>query len=247
MTEHSGIPLSLRKRVFKLLDKDPLLKPMQICNLIEGITYEQNGEVVTQYKKQWKKEYKSQRGLIRSCPDDVHNVFYKGVLPPNVVRDARSKPLPFGWRLSRSKNKFWLFKSTLGRVRFFETGTVEIFVRKPANLGKCMQLFCDAFTKNYLITDIRVVDQFKAGLMIRFHATYKTGQRLPYMKITTFEDTHRLIFVSGDSTHPDCYEIIKEYSAEVEQARRLFEELRLGLLGGNGDARSKPLGRDYSI
>ena len=154
MTEHSDIPISLRKRVFKLLDKDPLLKPKEICKLLDGVDYKQNGEVVSQYKKQWKKEYKSQRGLIRSCPDDVHNAFYKGDW--KVVRMLVG--CLFGeyisWKSSNAKNRFLFFKSTW-RIRFFETGTVELWVRKPANHGKVMQLFCDAFTWTKLIDSIR--------------------------------------------------------------------------------------------
>ena len=41
------------------------------------------------------------------------------------------------------------------------------------------------------------------------------------MKITAFQGTHRFTFVSGDKTHPTCDEIILEYRAEVERARRV--------------------------
>jgi hypothetical protein len=135
----------------------------------------------------------------------------------------------------------------LGRIRFFESGTVELFVRKPANLGKALQLFSDGFTRNYLITDIRVVDEFKAGLMMRCHATYKTGQRLPYKKITSFEDTHRFVFVSGDRTHPDCFEFMIEYHAEVEQARAFMDQLKEFFKSSGLNGAVKPLSRDYSV
>jgi hypothetical protein len=251
MTEHSGIPLSLRKRVFKLLDKDPLLKPMQICNLIEGLSYKQNGEVVTQYKKQWKKEYKSQRGFIRSCPDDVHNAFYKGKL--KGVKDVLSR-LPSlvsisNWKLSRAKNRYWVFKSELGRIRFFETGTVELWVRKPASDGKAMQLFSHAFTWTKLVDSISVVEEFQKTLMRKMHTLFDYGQRVPYMKVTAFQGTHKFTYVSGDKSHPTCGEFMFEYHAEVESARRLFEQMEnfFSQFSSNEGTRSKPLSRDYSV
>jgi hypothetical protein len=250
-SECSDIPLSLRKRVFKLLDKDPLLKPKEICKLLDGIDYKQNGEVVTQYKKQWKKEYKSQRGLIRSCPDDVHNAFYKGKV--QGVRDVLGKlPSLVGvssWKLSRAKNKYWVFKSDLGRVRFFETGTVELWVRKPASDGKAMQLFSHAFTWTKLIDSISVVEDFQKTLMRKMHTLFDYGQRVPYMKVTAFQGSHRFTYVSGDKSHPTCGEFMFEYHAEVEGARRLFEQMENffnQFSGATKDARSKPLGEDYS-
>jgi hypothetical protein len=141
-----------------------------------------------------------------------------------------------------------LFKNSLGRIRLFETGTVEIFVRKPASLGKCKQLFSDAFTRLYLIENIRVVDNFFKELVTRSHMTYKVGMRVPYMKVTTFQDTHKMIFVAGDRTHPDCYEFVLEYHAEVENARALMEQFRQ-FVGDfrNGEGGPKPLGKmDYS-
>ena len=260
---------SLRQRVFKALDKNPLLTAKSLGKVLE-LSIDLQDYYKGYFKKlksEWKCHHIKEQGSICSCPDDVHNVFYRGVLP-KVVGDFIRKNLfevweragwdrwayperfdsQTGWRLTRSKNKYLLYKSSLGRIRLFQTGTVEIFVRKPANLGKCKQLFSDAFTRHYLVSDLKVIDGFFAGLMRRFHATYKTGQRMPYMKITTFEDTHRLTFVTGDRTHPDCVEIIAEYHAEVEQARRLFDEIRLGF-GSNGSegVGPKPLGKmDYS-
>jgi hypothetical protein len=257
---------NLRKLVFSELDRNPLLSPKSLAILL-GFNEAQKKYYrgyIRKLKYDWKRNHQKQRDSIRSCPDEVHNAYYKGVLPKGVVDEvvkllfdvwgrAGSDKWIFpslpggldGWRQTKSRNHYLLFKSRVGRIRFFMSGTVEIFVRKPASLGRCMQLFSDAFTRHYLISDIRCVDVFRLGLMRRFHGTYKTGQRLPYMKITTFEDTHNFTFISGDRSHPDCYEFIVEYHAEVEQARRLFEELKEGFsLGIN--AKGVPLKDDYS-
>ena len=173
MKEYSHIPDSLRQRVFKLLNKNPLLKPQDICELL----HETNRGVITQYKKQWKKEYKSQRGLIRSIPDDVHNAFYKGKLDGKLAVDilsyVRRKNVSVGggrlklWRLSKAKNRYGIFKNALGRIRLFENGTVELWVRKPASTGKAMQLFSNAFTWTELIDSIKTIEAFQKTLMIK--------------------------------------------------------------------------------
>lgn len=251
MKEYSHIPDSLRKQVFKLLDKDPLLKPKKICKLLD-LNYKERGAVVTQYKKQWKKEYASQRGLIRSCPDDVHNAFYKGKLVGVDGLIGRLRRENFSvWKLSRAKNRYWIFKSKLGRVRFFETGTVELWVRKPASGGKAMQLFSHAFTWTKLVDSISAVEAFQKTLMRKMHTLFDYGQRVPYMKVTAFQGTHKFTYVSGDKSHPTCAEFMFEYHAEVDSARRLFDQMQSFFEQfspkQNGDVCSKPLGRDYSV
>lgn len=251
MTEHSDIPISLRKRVFKLLDKDPLLKPKEICKLLDGVDYKKNGEVVSQYKKQWKREYKSQQGLIRSIPDDLHNVFYKGSLESvaGFVLGLLRKGLPKGWKLSKAKNRYWIFKNSLGRIRFFENGTVEMWVRKPASDGKAKGLFTQAFVWTKLVDSITVCDEFYKTLMRKMHAVFDYGERVPYMKITAFKETHGITYVSGDKSHPTCAEWMFEYHTEVANARRLFDTMQSffeQFSPKNGDVRSKPLERDYS-
>lgn len=258
---------NLRKIVFEELDKNPLLTAKTLAKIL-GLNEKQTKYYqgyLRKLKYDWKHYHKKQQGSIRSCPDEVHAAYFKGVLPVDLVKrvvglleevwvragvDRWIFPtVPGaldGWHRTKSLNHYLIYRNRLGRVRFFMSGTVEIYVRKPVSLGKCMQLFSDAFTRHYLISDLRVVDEFRLGLMRRFHGTYKTGQRLPYMKITTFEETHKFTFISGDRSHPDCYEFIMEYQAEVEQARRLFEEFKQGFGLGNNEVRGVPLKNDYS-
>lgn len=258
---------SIRQRVFKELDKNPLLTAKSLAKLLDFTDTQADyykGYLRT-LKADWKRYYQKQQGSIRCVPDGVHNAFFRGVLPVGVVEGVRrvlfevwgragfdrwvfpERPLSAsGWRLTRFRNKALLYRSSLGRVRLFQNGTVELFVRKPASLGKCKQLFSDAFTRHYLVSDLKVVDAFFGGLLRRFHATYRVGERLPYVKVTTFEDTHRFTFVSGDRTHPDCYEFILEYHAEVEKARAFLDALVNP--GNNGNGAGKALdGRDYSV
>jgi hypothetical protein len=158
-------------------------------------------------------------------PDELHNAFYKGSLGGGVVGVLRLLKMswPMGWKSSRARNKYLIFKNGLGRVRLFENGTVELWVKKPASDGKCMQLFSQAFVWTKLIDSIQMVEAFQATLMRRFHAIFDTGERGKYMKITAFSETHKFVFAAHDKSHPTCYEFMVEYHAEVESARRLFD------------------------
>lgn len=259
---------SIRKQVFAELDKNPLLTARTMAKILCLSTseYTRLKGYLRKLKSDWKRYHENKRGSIRSFPDDVHNAFFTGFLSlgvSKVVRDGLDdvwgragvdrwifpsvKDRADGWRKSRAKNRFLLFKSVLGRIRFFETGLVELYVRKPASLGKAMQLFCDAFTKTLLITDLVVLQDFQKSLRVRgFHAVFNTDQRLPYMKVKLFKDSNGLELTLGDRTHPNGMELVVNYLEQVEQAKSLMDELSrmFGLSQPNG---VRDLGdQDYS-
>ena len=215
---------SIRKQVFAELDKDPLLTAQKIAVII-GLSIQEYNRLkgyIRKLKCDWKRHHEKERGLIRSCPDDVHNAFFVGKL--NV--DVGKLNLAVGWTRTKSKNKFLLWKDGLGRIRVFETGTVELYVRKPASLGKAMQLFCNAFTWTKMITDLAVIDEFQKSLRIRgFHAVFNTPVRLPYMKVRLFKGSNGVELLLGDRTHPNGVELVVNYLDQVEQAKSLIEGL----------------------
>jgi hypothetical protein len=215
-----------RRTVFTYLDKNPLLTACSLA-LIIGIPLKDRKKEVVYLKKlkyEWKGNQEKQRGSFRSIPDDVHSAFYKGNLPLNVVSNIflKLRSLTYGygsndfvagaWVLTKSKNKFVLFKSRIGRIRLFSTGTVELFVRKPASDGKCMQLFCDAFTKTKFIDSLKAIADFQNGLIRRMHCTIDMHQKLPYVKVTAFQETHNLVMTLGDRSHPTCIEFMVGYN-----------------------------------
>ena len=249
VTGNDGIPPSIRQRVFKALDKNPLLTPKPLCILI-GLDFHHYENYVKRLKHEWRRNQENERGSVRCFPDGVHSAFFKRV-GWLVVRVPDC--LPFGWLVSKCRNRYAVYRNGVGRVRWFRNGTVELFVRKPASVGRAMQLFCDAFTRTRLVNDIRVVEDFQRGLMRRAHFTFKAGHKLEYVRIQAFEDTHKFVMVAGDKTHPDCWEFMMEYQAEVVEARRLFELFEglrdaLGLGNSRSDVNGsvKPLTGDYS-
>lgn len=267
MTGNTGNASNIRKQVFAQLEKNPLLtaKPLGKILGLSPVDFQRLKGYIRKLKCDWKRYHEKERGLIRSCPDDVHNAFFTGNLSLAQSKQVResleevweragsdrwifpSRPLlQDGWHKSKSRNRFLLFKATMGRVRFFETGLVELYVRKPASLGKAMQLFCDAFTKTLLITDLLILNDFQKSLRVRvFHAVFNTEQRLPYMKVQLFKGTNGIELTLGDRTHPNGAELVVNYMEQVEQAKNLIDELTK-MFGLSQPSGVKGIDQDYS-
>jgi hypothetical protein len=247
VSNHTSHIDNIRQRVFAELEKDPLLTAKKLARILE-LTYEEEQRLkgyLRSLKYSWKRHHENERGLIRSCPDDVHNAFFVGKL----VLDVSKLKFVGGWVQSKSRNKFLLWKDALGRVRLFNTGTVELYVRKPASLGKAMQLFCNAFTKTGVVDSIRDVEEFQKGLRIRgFHAVFNTDHRLPYMKVRLFKGSNGVELLLGDRTHPNGVELVVNYLDQVEQAKSLIENLTkaFGLSSIGNVGVSRLTGEDYS-
>jgi len=186
---------------------------------------------VSKTKWEWKYYYKNERG---SKCSNFHCFKAKGKLEVELSQALRivvqadwdKKGLGFGWMPSKAKNRFWIWKGKFGRAVWFETGLVGLNVRRPGNLGKAKQLFCDAFVNSGLITDFKVINPVlelirpKSG-----HFPYSSGERLPYMVIRDFEQSHGIVIKVGDRTHPDSVEVIASFSDTMDNALDKLEKL----------------------
>jgi hypothetical protein len=144
-----------------------------------------------------------------------------------VVRSELLKEVSvFGWHLSKARNRFLIWRSQLGRVVWFESGTVTLDVRRPGNLGKAKQLFCDAFVNSGLVTDFKVLNPVLDRIRPKSgHFPYSAGKRLPYLVIRDFEQSHGVVIKLGDRTHPDSVEIIASFSDVIDRALDKLEML----------------------
>ena len=180
----SGNSNNLRKQIFDLLDgegqSNPLLTPKQICKLL-NLTYKRYHNYVSKTKWEWKYYYRNERGSKCSnfhCfkakvkVDLELSVALRGV----VQADWDKKGLGFGWVASRARNRFWIWKGKFGRAVWFETGLVGLNVRRPGNLGKAKQLFCDAFVNSGLVTDFKVLNHILEKIRPKSgHFPYQCG------------------------------------------------------------------------
>ncbi len=202
MNEHncySSYPLSIKKQVEKLLNENQLLTAKMMCNLLK-LDYKKYRQTLTNYRSQWKYNHENERG---SKCSSFHCVRW-GLWEKITIN--RGSALNVGWVLSKARNRFLQFKSVLGRVVWFESGTVRLHVRAPGNEGRAKQLFCDAFFKTGLIGTVEELERLLGSLFLdSFHTVVKTGQRLPYVHVKDFAGTNGFEFKSGDRTHPHCF------------------------------------------
>jgi len=217
-----GHSQSLKQQVFELLDKNPLLTAQPLCKLL-NLPYRQYRDYVAHLRSKWKNDYKNERGSKCSThgwrgwcylPRELCSVLY------------RAGAVDVGWIRSRARNRWLLWKDRLGRLQWFETGRVNLYVRKPANLGRAYQLICNGFSFTGLITDIKVLE--KVLTSVRFkgaHYVFPVGQRLPKLTIDLFQKSNGFIIKVGDATHPDSLEVIVTYPDWAERNERLFEQL----------------------
>jgi len=103
---------------------------------------------------------------------------------------------------------------------------VTLHVRRPGNLGKAKQLFCDAFVNTGLLSDMKLLNPVLERIRPKSgHFPYSSGERLPYMVIRDFEVSHGIVIKVGDRTHPDAVEVIASFSETMDGALDKLERL----------------------
>jgi hypothetical protein len=115
----------------------------------------------------------------------------------------RSAAVQNGWLSSKARNRWLLWKDSLGRLQWFETGRVNLYIRKPANLGKAYQLLCHGFSFTGLITDLRTLEAVLTGVRFKgAHYVFETKNPLPRLVIDLFARSNGVIIKVGDASHP---------------------------------------------
>jgi hypothetical protein len=177
-----------------------------------GLSYAKKRDYLYQISRQFNTEVKN--GLRRWSPSSQHNWcavgFVGGCLDRKGFPAIEDVAVELGWVLSKNRNRelFWVDRY-LGRIRWWATGRVSILVKKPCTLGRAKQLAAKAFVWNSLILDHTASVKFIEGIhWCSSEDVYLTpnGQRLPYMKISAYEDIFGEI-VLGDLSHPNGVEI----------------------------------------
>lgn len=218
-----GIGCNIKRDVWKLLDEDPLLTASKLAKLL-GLPYKQYRNYLTKLRSDWKYYHESERG---SKCSNFHCYKAKVRFDRVLSDDLRGKLdfrggagcfVGYGWRLSNARNRFLVSQKKLGRVVWFETGSVRLFVKKPGNLGRAKQLFCDAFINTGLLTDVAVFNPVLERISPKScHFPYETPQRLPYVVITDFAQSHGVTIKVGDRSHPNAIEVIAEFTTKQDE------------------------------
>jgi hypothetical protein len=218
---YTDIPISLRKRVFNLLEKNHVLKPLEIC-LILKIPYQTHVNTVSTYKKQWKREYKNRLGLKCLKFHAARGWVYA------LRMVDRELALERGWKATRARNRMIVWdrdRLKLGRLEWFGTGRINIWVRKPATWGKVKQLLSNAFSWNRLIDDPQIFDMWANTARFKgAHAVYDYGERVPYARVDFLKEALGVVVKTGDVSHPTALEIEFVYPDWAERIEKRLEQ-----------------------
>jgi hypothetical protein len=120
-----------------------------------------------------------------------------------------------------------LWKEKLGRLQWFQTDRVNLYVRSPANVGKAYQLMCNGFSFTGLITDVKILEVVLASVRFKgAHYVFNTERHLPRLTIDLFAKSNGMIVKIGDASHPSAIEIIAAYPDWAEKSESLLKEIR---------------------
>jgi len=216
---------SIRQSVFAKLDENPSLTAKSICKLMD-LPYSKYWNYVGGLRHEWKYYHRNEHGS--KCSTHA----WRGYC--HVPEDVdRVRALNVGWMRSRARNRWLLWKDRLGRLQWFETGRVNLYVRKPANIGKTYQLMCNGFSFTGLLTDIKALEQVLASIRFKgAHYVFNTEQRLPRLVIDLFARSNGIVIKVGDASHPNGVEIVSCYPDWAERNEQTLEEILRFLRGG---------------
>ncbi len=131
-----------------------------------------------------------------------------------------------GWVGTRARNDMLVWRDVLGRMEWFGTGRVNLWIRKPASRGRAVQLFCNGFTKTGLVKEIGELERFVDTLRFKgATAVLDTGERLPYVVIDLFKQSNGVRIKLGDDSHPTGVEVEYCFPDWAERSERRIEEL----------------------
>lgn len=235
---------SIKSQVFHELSKNPLLTAKQLCQLLH-YSYKQYGAYFRNLCSEWKRNQRNEHASKRL---NFHNWKGWAYAPLSVDRSAA---LGKDWVQSRAKNRYFVYKDRLGRLTWFETGRVNIWVRKHANDGKLAQLVANGFFRTGLINDPRVLQAFIVSVRLKGgHITEDLGERLPYSRNDLLKDSLGVVVKTGDISHPMCVEIdfcLPKWMEEAVEDRRAFVEVVKRLFDSSDSRHEKNDGKNIGV
>jgi hypothetical protein len=118
-----------------------------------------------------------------------------------------------------------LFKDELGRLEWFRTGRVNIWVKKPGTWARVKQLLAKGFVWTGLLQDVEVFELWSSTARFKgAHLVQDLGEKLPYARIDFLKDSLGVVVKTGDITHSTCIEIEFCYPDWAERNETVFEQ-----------------------
>ncbi|MCJ7634589.1 hypothetical protein MUP77_19630 [Candidatus Bathyarchaeota archaeon] len=172
--------------------------------------YHKYGSQIRSRATEYRKSSAFSAGLKGLLSRSLHrNLFWSPRQLAPRSDDLSALAVGKGWRLGNPRNKMLVFRvSGFGNVKWWRTGKVLPHVYKPVNQGRLNWLLCRAFYETELVPDWSVFEDWMRSFEpFGGHLVNRTGQRLPYVRIDDLKESHGIVVVLGDSSHPDAVEI----------------------------------------
>lgn len=176
---------------------------------------------MSQYKYLWNKSQSVERRGLKSLSFAGWRGFVYAV--KGVHRDLAVEN---GWFQTKAKNRYLLWKDEqLGRLEWYETGRINLIMKKPVTKGRIKQLLANAFYRTGLIYEIEVFDKWANSVRLKgFHVVKDVGVVLPYCRIDMLKESNGIIVKIGDKSHPTGVEIEAFYPGWAERLEILIEK-----------------------
>lgn len=193
---------SLKRLVWDELNTNPLLMPKQLCAILT-FSYAKHGAYVRKLKSEWKRNLINGR---RPKSPKIHAARAVCRVPKQLDRVLA---VYAGWVLSKNRNRVLIWKDrAFGRMEWWETGNVLVWIKKPKTMARVKRFLCIAFYKSGLIYSSVLLDAFLAKVHWKgAHNVFETSEKLPYNVITNYEKSHGIKIVTGDASHLNGIEV----------------------------------------
>lgn len=214
---------SIKALVYHELRKNPTLTARYLCQILK-LDYRTQGDYVAHVRSAWKSDPKNEQGSKCSIHAWRGWTFVPLALSGVVRAAAEGK----GWIRTRARNRWLLWRDPkLGRLQWFETGRLNVYVRKPATMGKAVQLIAMAFSWTELITDLRLLQAMFKGIQFKgAHYVIPLGYRGEKpVTVDLFGASSGIIIKLFDRSHPTSLEVLAHYPDWAERNETLFSQL----------------------
>lgn len=227
---------TIRQQVFQYLKEHPFQNRVNHKKLAKdlGLDYEYYKQYLWQLAKEYKTDYSKQQGLKGLNWHNWRGYIYlkslfcnpDGSRNPKRMEVVRRKAINAGWIETKARNRYLLFKDRNGRLEWYMTGRVKVWIRKPVTKGKQIELLANGFAKTDLISDPNWFIEWIKGLRMKgVHVAIDTGFELPYLKFDLFKGSNGTILLLGDKSHKRCAELQMNYPDWAEKNEALFQQV----------------------
>lgn len=217
--------LSLKARSFIAWERNSSLSPLEMSKIL-GVDYGQHGSYLRKLRVQFKCVLRNRHSLKSLKWHKARGWIYTDLL--RGLQEQRDLSVSKGWKPAvNSKNgMIYLVQEELGRLEWFKTGRVNLWITKPATKSRLMQLLACGFMWTGLIQDVKVFEKWAANARLKgAHLTVETGEVLPYTQVDLLKVSNGVVVKMGDISHRTSLEIEFCYPDWAERNERLQSQV----------------------